>query len=97
MMAKDLMEHYDFFNPIIMNFALSKALGKAKTNKANRILVDKIPQKSIIYLKGHLVQALMLLISNISYLYSIIYSLLLSEHVCSCLVRKFPTRTECSC
>ncbi len=43
-MGKDLMEHYDLGDRIIMHNELQKPLGKAKTNKAiSRI--DKIPNE----------------------------------------------------
>ncbi len=70
MMGKDVMEHYDFGDPIIIHNELQKALGKAKINKAIR--VDTIPNE-IISRYSHLVKAFMLLISSMLYLYIYMY------------------------
>ncbi len=43
MMGKDLLEHFDLDDRVIMHNELQKALRKAKINKAIRI--DKIPNE----------------------------------------------------
>ncbi len=69
-MGTDLLGHYDLGDRIIRHNELQKALGKAKTNEANR--VHRIPNeimKNNLSPQSHLVQAPMLLISSILYLY----------------------------